>query len=68
MSSNFDPLDIRGQEREREDKLRLATIEIENEESDLKWLMSGRRGRRFGWTPPTRSCRSRQLPWLMIHK
>ena len=47
MSSNYDPLDIRSQERNREDNLRLAKIEAENWEANLKWIMSSRRGRQF---------------------
>lgn len=45
--SNFDPLDIRSQERvqaEADDRTRLA---LQTEIDDLKWLMSNKRGRRF---------------------
>jgi hypothetical protein len=45
--SNFDPLDIRSQERaqaEADDRARLA---LQTEIDDLKWLMSNKRGRRF---------------------
>ena len=47
--SNHDPLDLRGQEREKEDKSLRARLERENEEADLKWLMSSKRGRRVVW-------------------
>lgn len=47
--SNHDPLDLRGQEREKEDKNLRARLERENEEADLKWLMSSKRGRRVIW-------------------
>ncbi len=47
--SNHDPLDLRGQEREKEDKNLRARLELENEEADLKWLMSSKRGRRVIW-------------------
>ena len=45
----FDPLDIRGQERDREAKALVADIEARNEEEDIKWLMGSRRGRRIVW-------------------
>jgi hypothetical protein len=44
--NSFDPLDLRGQEIAREEQARAADLEAENEEADLKWLMSSRRGRR----------------------
>ena len=47
--SNHDPLDLRGQEREKEDKNLRARLERENEEADLKWLMSSKLGRRVVW-------------------
>lgn len=47
--SNYDPLDLRGQERERADKELRERLERQNEESDVKWLMSSRRGRRIVW-------------------
>lgn len=47
--SNHDPLDLRGQEREREEKSLRTRVERETEEADLKWLMSIKRGRRIIW-------------------
>lgn len=47
--SNYDPLDLRGQERERADKELRERLERQNEEADVKWLMSSRRGRRIVW-------------------
>lgn len=47
--SNHDPLDLRAQEREKDDKILRARLERENEEADLKWLMSSKRGRRIVW-------------------
>jgi hypothetical protein len=43
----FDPLDMRGQEQAREEKARAATVDLENEYTDLRWLMGSRRGRRI---------------------
>ena len=43
------PLDIRGQEREKSDRELRARLSRENEEADLKWLMSNKRGRRIVW-------------------
>jgi hypothetical protein len=47
--SNYDPLDLRGQERMKADKDLRERITRENEESDVKWLMSSKRGRRVVW-------------------
>jgi hypothetical protein len=47
--SNYDPLDLRSQEREKADKEVRDKLERENEEADIKWLMSSKRGRRTMW-------------------
>jgi hypothetical protein len=47
--SNYDPLDIRGQEKTESDKKLREKLSRENEEVDLKWLMSSKRGRRILW-------------------
>jgi hypothetical protein len=47
--SNYDPLDIRGQERAKVEKDLRDKVARENEEADVKWLMSTRRGRRIVW-------------------
>jgi hypothetical protein len=47
--SNYDPLDLRGQERTEADKKLREKLTRENEEVDLKWLMSSKRGRRIIW-------------------
>lgn len=47
--SNYDPLDIRGQEKTEADKKLRDKIHRENEELDLKWLMRSKRGRRIVW-------------------
>ena len=47
--SNYDPLDIRGQERTEADKKLREKLVRDNEEADLKWLMSNKRGRRIVW-------------------
>lgn len=46
---NYDPLDIRAQERNEADKKLREKLVQENEEADLKWLMSSKRGRRIIW-------------------
>lgn len=47
--SNFDPLDIRGQERAKADKALRDQLSRETENGDLKWLMGSKRGRRIVW-------------------
>jgi len=47
--SNYDPLDTRGIERTEADKKLREKLVRENEEADLKWLMSNKRGRRIIW-------------------
>lgn len=47
--SNYDPLDIRGQERSEADKKLRDKLVRDNEEADLKWLMGNKRGRRVIW-------------------
>jgi PleD family two-component response regulator len=47
--SNYDPLDLKGQEKERDSKKVTSKIDRENEEADIKWLMSSKRGRRVIW-------------------
>jgi hypothetical protein len=44
-----DPLDLAGQDRDREAKTRKSKVERDQEAADFKWLMSDRRGRRFMW-------------------
>lgn len=45
--SNFDPLDIRSQERALADADERTRLALQIEIDDLKWLMSNKRGRRF---------------------
>jgi hypothetical protein len=47
--SSFDPLDIRGQERAKEDAQKRDRLAQVNEAEDFKWLMSSKRGRRTMW-------------------
>lgn len=47
--SNYDPTDIRGQERTKSEKAERSKTEHENEVDDLKWLMGSKRGRRIVW-------------------
>ena len=47
--SNYDPLDLRSQEKTEADKKLREKLVRENEEVDLKWLMSNKRGRRIIW-------------------
>ncbi len=47
--TNYDPLDLKGQERDKADKELRAKLSRENEETDVKWLMGTKRGRRMLW-------------------
>jgi len=47
--NNHDPLDIRGLERTKADLELKARLARETEESDVKWLMGSKRGRRIIW-------------------
>ena len=47
--SSFDPLDIRGQERAKEDAAARDRLAQVNEAEDFKWLMGSKRGRRIVW-------------------
>jgi hypothetical protein len=47
--SNYDPLDLKGIERQKEDREVTNRAERESEEADIKWLMSSKRGRRVMW-------------------
>jgi hypothetical protein len=47
--SNYDPLDLRGQERAKADTELRGRLVRETEEADLKWLMGSKRGRRIIW-------------------
>lgn len=47
--SEYDPIDIRGQEKAQAEKSAKDRLERESEESDLKWLMGSKRGRRIVW-------------------
>lgn len=49
MSKEFDPTDLKGQERAKADKELREKLALENEETDIKWLMSNKRGRRIIW-------------------
>lgn len=44
-----DPLDLRGQERQRDDVEQARKVERDQEKADFAWLMSDKRGRRFMW-------------------
>lgn len=47
--SSFDPLDIRGQERVKEETQQRDRLAQVNEAEDFKWLMGSKRGRRIVW-------------------
>jgi hypothetical protein len=47
--TNFDPHDVQAQEREMANKATSARLARDTEESDLKWLMGNKRGRRSVW-------------------
>ena len=46
---SYDPLDARSQERTKADRDTQSKLARETEESDLKWLMGSKRGRRMVW-------------------
>jgi hypothetical protein len=47
--STYDPTDLRGQEREREEIESRTKLSQEIADADLKWVMGRERGRRFVW-------------------
>jgi len=47
--SNYDPLDLRIQERSKAERELRERLARENEEADIKWLMGNKRGRRVIW-------------------
>lgn len=47
--SNYDPTDIRSQERAKAEKELAAKLVKDTEEADFKWLMGSKRGRRIVW-------------------
>jgi len=47
--SNFDPTDLRGQERNKAEQDAKKRLVQAVEDEDLKWLVSSRRGRRIAW-------------------
>jgi len=47
--SNYDPLDLRSQERSKAERELRERLARENEEADIKWLMGNKRGRRVIW-------------------
>ena len=44
-----DPLDLRGQEKQREEARERDRRQSETEADDVKWLMGNKRGRRIVW-------------------
>ena len=47
--SDYNPLDLKGQQKSKDNKKFTEKLDRQNEESDIKWLMSSKRGRRFVW-------------------
>lgn len=47
--SDYDPTDIRSQERVKADTDQRRILAKDTEEADLKWLMGSKRGRRIVW-------------------
>lgn len=47
--NDFDPVDVRGQERAKADKAARDRLVRETEDADIRWLMSSKRGRRILW-------------------
>ncbi|CAB4133163.1 hypothetical protein UFOVP140_47 [uncultured Caudovirales phage] len=49
MSNQYDPIDLRAQERSKATSEAAAKLAQVNEAEDFKWLMSNKRGRRIVW-------------------
>jgi len=47
--SNYDPLDMKGQQRAKDQRAAREKLDRESEEADFKWLMGSKRGRRIVW-------------------
>lgn len=47
--SNYDPTDTEGQQQQRDDAELRKRLNRDTEESDFKWLMGNKRGRRIVW-------------------
>lgn len=47
--TSYDPTDLNGQEIVEAEKAKRNLVERQNEESDIRWLMSSKRGRRIVW-------------------
>ena len=47
--SEYDPTDVQAQEAARESQDRERKLSQDTEESDFKWLMGSKRGRRIVW-------------------
>jgi len=47
--TDYDPTDIRQQEKVAADKAHRDRVAQESEEADVRWLMSSKRGRRILW-------------------
>lgn len=47
--NHYDPLDLRGQERIKEQSDDVRKLAIEQEKMDMQWLMGSKRGRRIMW-------------------
>ena len=47
--SEYNPLDLKSQQKSKDNKKSAERIDRQNEESDIKWLMSSKRGRRLVW-------------------
>jgi hypothetical protein len=48
--SDYDPTDLQSLERKQADSATQTRLSKDTEESDIKWLMGSRRGRRILWT------------------
>lgn len=46
---DHDPTDLVGQERDRADREKRELLEKRQEDDDVRWLMSSKRGRRMVW-------------------
>lgn len=44
---DYDPFDIVGQKKQREEREKRTALQRQNDEDDIRWLMGQKRGRRF---------------------
>lgn len=47
--STYDPFDLKGQERDKDDAELRTKLALQTEQADMQWLMGSKRGRRIMW-------------------